>query len=398
MTPRALLSEPIHRWYTFPHSFTHQLVNALAEEWRLGRSDLIIDPFVGAGTTVLAAKIAGIPAQGHDLSPLAVFVSRVKSAQHDPSRAQGAWSRLRPRLEAARWEVASGNYPPLVTRAIPPRTLGVFEGISRAITRMRCPEPTKELFHLALLATMPDFSRAVATGGWLSWVGKARKREAELLPTFKLRVGQMLEDISISPLSGEGCWGVSCADARRLPEPDSTASAAITSPPYPNRHDYTRVFGVELMYRFLDWEGTRNLRRQSFQSHPESRPERPDPKGYSPPGRLSKLLGDLRRAGVEEKIRGMIEGYFVDIFLCLCELRRVCKPGAPVALVLGNARYAGIPVMVDELTAEIGEQAGLRCERIRAVRFRGNSAQQMGAFGRSPSRESIVIFRNLKRG
>jgi hypothetical protein len=34
----------------------------------------------------------------------------------------------------------------------------------------------------------------------------------------------------------------------------------------------------------------------------------------------------------------------------------------------------------------------LRCERIVAARYRGNSAQQMKTFGRHPARESVVYF------
>ena len=395
VTPRALRSEPIHRWYTFPHSFTHQLVDALAEEWGLSQRDLILDPFVGAGTTVLAAKLSGIPAVGHDLSPLAVFVSRVKSAHYSLPEVQKAWNGVLPRLNTDKWGPPQATYPQLVVRALPSKLLGSFEGISNAIGRMHCPEATKELFRLALIATIPEFSQAIATGGWLSWVGK-RRTKAELIPAMKAKMQNILNDIGESSVCRKGSWAVTCADARKLPEADSTVSAVITSPPYPNRHDYTRVFGVELMYGFLDWERTRDLRRQSFQSHPESRPSRPASTEYSPPPRLIKLLRQLSKAGVEEKITGMINGYFLDIFLCLRELGRVCKPNAPIALVLGNARYAGVPVIVDELTAIIGEQAGLDCERIRAVRFRGNSAQQMGTYGRSPSRESVIIFRNGK--
>ena len=43
-------------------------------------------------------------------------------------------------------------------------------------------------------------------------------------------------------------------------------------------------------------------------------------------------------------------------------------------------------------TAALGERAELVCQEIRAVRWRGNSAQQMGRYGREGSRESIVIF------
>jgi hypothetical protein len=83
------------------------------------------------------------------------------------------------------------------------------------------------------------------------------------------------------------------------------------------------------------------------------------------------------------------------MFLCLSEVKRVCRRGAKIAFVLGNAQYSGESILVDEITAEIGEQVGLSCEKIIAVRYRGNSAQQMEKFGRRPSRESIVIFTKL---
>ncbi len=89
----------------------------------------------------------------------------------------------------------------------------------------------------------------------------------------------------------------------------------------------------------------------------------------------------------------MIEGYFLDLYLSLREVQRVCSPKARSAFVVGNAQYQGVPIAVDELTAEVGEQAGLTCEKILVARYRGNSAQQMGKYGRNPSRESVVVFR-----
>ena len=89
----------------------------------------------------------------------------------------------------------------------------------------------------------------------------------------------------------------------------------------------------------------------------------------------------------------MVEGYFLDLYLVLREVRRVCKQKAQAAFVVGNVQYHGVPIAVDELTAEIGEQTGLRCEKLLIARYRGNSAQQMGQYGRNPSRESVVLFR-----
>ena len=80
VTPRAAREKPVHRWYLFAHSFTDDLVHALVDEWGLDGQDAILDPFAGAGTTLLAAKEKGVPASGYDLSPLAVLISNVKTA------------------------------------------------------------------------------------------------------------------------------------------------------------------------------------------------------------------------------------------------------------------------------------------------------------------------------
>lgn len=79
---------------------------------------------------------------------------------------------------------------------------------------------------------------------------------------------------------------VGIGDARKLYEPSNKFSAVITSPPYPNRHDYTRVFDVELLFEFLDIDELKQLRNQSFHSHPESRPIRPDFEDYIEPKKL----------------------------------------------------------------------------------------------------------------
>jgi len=152
------------------------------------------------------------------------------------------------------------------------------------------------------------------------------------------------------------------------------------------------VFGVELMLGFLDWEGTRQLRYQSFHSHPEAHPKRPAANGYTRPVVLTKALATIKRRTKEPRLPRMLEGFFLDMYLSLREVARVCKPGAKVAFVVGNAQYCGLGIPVDELTAQIGEQVGLKCDGLLVARYRGNSAQQMGKYGRKPSRESVVLF------
>ena len=49
-----------------------------------------------------------------------------------------------------------------------------------------------------------------------------------------------------------------CEDARSLPLRSDSVDAVLTSPPYPNRHDYSRVFHIELL--LLEYQKPRSNR------------------------------------------------------------------------------------------------------------------------------------------
>ena len=394
VTPKPLKTKPVHRWYTFPHSFTNELVHALIEEWNLGKDDYILDPFVGAGTTLLAAKEKSVPATGYDLSPIAVFVTAAKLFDYDLPILKNAWNKLKGTLDPSQWNESAKRYSELIYKALPGKLLGAFEAVDQEIANLSVSDGERSFFRLALIATIPRYSRAVATGGWLKWVEK-EEYASTLLSALSNCVHIMLEDIRETPVFHHSLWHVFQADARALPDATRTYSAVITSPPYPNRHDYTRVFGVELMFGFLNWEETRQLRYQSFHSHPEARPKRPETTEYRQPHLLTHTIAQIQDKTKNPRIPRMLEGYFLDMYLSLREVRRVCRGHARIAFVVGNAQYYGEPILVDELTAEIGEQAGLYCKDILVARYRGNSAQQMGKYGRNLSRESIVVFNVL---
>jgi hypothetical protein len=101
-----------------------------------------------------------------------------------------------------------------------------------------------------------------------------------------------------------------------------------------------------------------------------------------------KKLGD----NIDKRIPRMIIGYFEDIFLTLISLKKSAKQGAKLAFVVGNVRHSGVMIPVDEIIVAIGLQLGFTHSGSWVLRLRGNSAQQMGRYGREPSRESIVML------
>jgi hypothetical protein len=114
---------------------------------------------------------------------------------------------------------------------------------------------------------------------------------------------------------------------------------------------------------------------------------------YNKPSILCNLIAEVKENGTNNpQVINMLEGYFEDMYLSLSEIHRSLKPKGKVCFVISNVRYAGVNIVVDEILSEIGAQVGLTPIEIWAVRYRGNSSQQMRDYSRIPSRESIVIW------
>lgn len=388
-TPRLLRNTPIHNWFVFPHSYSHVLVDSLLDHWGLDRGSVVYDPFVGAGTTLLAAKSRGIPAVGADISPLAVFVANAKVAPYQQERLQRAWHRIQraiKRLPLPRLVERA----PFLEKALKLETHQHLERIRRAIIQ-EADSVSKRFFLLALLRVLPHYSRALPDGGWFRW-RRACASAATTSPHFSRTVEMMFADLQ--PTNGDckhGDWFAYKHDARLPIEGYGQFDALITSPPYPNRHDYTRIFTTELLFLFMGERHLKRLRYQNLRSHVEARPIHTQHRKWKPPHKL-KLVMDVLSNVHDRRVPRMILGYFEDIYLTLTTSRRLVKPGGHLAFVVGNVQHAGVPVPVDELLAELGAEAGLRWRETWLIRLRGNSAQQMGRYGRKPSRESIVIF------
>jgi hypothetical protein len=393
VTPALLRNAPVHRWFVFPHSYTDELVQTLLGEWSVPRGASVLDPFAGAGTTAVTAQNSGMKALAFDLSPLAVLATRVKTSELSFEGARGSWIKLQKSVRR-RKATSAPRYPELVERALPGKLLPAFHLIKTEIEQVSPDETRKDFFLLALLRVLPMFSRLIATGGWLS-VRRGGRRATGLAGAFDGQVCLMLTDLKVRKRCKVPRARVEIADARTLPLADASVDAAITSPPYANRHDYTRVFGVELMFGLLGYEQTKRLRYQSFESHPEARPIRPASNGYCQPRGVGQLLRELEEKRADKRMPRMLKGYFADIYYALRELSRVLRKGGRAGIVIGNVQYSGVSFPVDEITAEIGEKAGLMIERLWVARYRGNSAQQMGSYGRKPARESVVIFRKI---
>ncbi|AEG16008.1 DNA methylase N-4/N-6 domain protein [Desulfofundulus kuznetsovii DSM 6115] len=404
-TPQLLRQRPVHRWFWFPHSYSPELVEAILDSWNLPPGSVLLDPFVGAGTTLLVAKERGYPALGADLSPLAVLVSNVKVQPYQREKLEAALNCLQHRWEERKCRCLEYQFyatssfwenSERLKKAFTPSEMAVLVALREEIFRLG--GILKDFFMVALLGIIPDFSRAMADGGWFRWVERPEEAD-QIAPRLWAHATSMMGDLHFAPLGHEQDfrdWEVYLLDARKLSElKPRIFDGLITSPPYPNRHDYSRVFQIELLLLGQSEDNITRLRYNSVRSHVEAKPPEPESQaalaGYRIPSLLAQCLDQLP-AKSDRRVRRMLKGYFEDMFLVLRSAHEVLRPGAKVALVVGNVRHYGVLCPVDEILVDIGRQAGFRHLASWVIRLRGNSAQQMGRYGRIPSRETVVIL------
>lgn len=388
VTSAALSNKPIYNWFYFAHSFSPDLVKKLIEYWREEKTiDAVLDPFVGAGTTLLTARELGLSAVGTDLSPLSVLVTAAKLHRYNRDLVTKAVNNVVKEAKKSRKFYKTEDLR--LSKALTALEYTNLLRLRAAIYNQQ----DNGLLLLAFLRIVQQTSRALADGGWFRWVEK-EESGTSVFERFQLCALEFAVDID----SGEEVENVSqrvfLADARQHKFEKGAFDAVITSPPYPNRHDYTRVFHLELLLGAnISNDELKQLRYNTLRSHVEAKPPIGFEKltGYREPRVLSKLIDGVN-TDFKPRIDRMMRGYLEDIYLSLRVQHHALTTKGKVALVVSNVRHGGVMFPVDELIADVALQVGFEWNGTWVARYRGNSSQQMATYGREPTRESIVLL------
>lgn len=359
--------KPIYNWFYYKEAFSPEFVEATLDHFNIGEGS-VLDPFSGIGTTSLVAKSRGMQAYGLDASPVAVFAAGVKSREYSPEDIEAVEQFMKNIFQEKtppniRWEFELFK----VEKAFPPANLRDMLFIREKISQVEN-DKAHDLLLLALISIIPMCSFVLKDGGVLRLVKKSVAPAKEM---FKRKVKKMLKDLE-NPIQGPEPQ-IFLGDAREMPFEKESMDAIITSPPYLNAIDYTKVYGLEISLLEMDAESAKKARARSMRSlisHVSDETEIPP---------------ELGETGYRIPIAG---AYFSDMEKVLKESHRVMKPGAIASFVVGNSVIHETHIAVDEILAQIGERLGFETEiwvgleRIADVRP-----------VKVKTRESAVIFR-----
>ncbi len=351
---------PVHRWFHFKEGFSRDLVELLVGRFGLREGDVVLDPFVGSGTTPLTCMELGLEGIGIDASPLMVTISLAKTRKYDTASlelfAQKVMERSRPVVEV-------GSVSPMVRKAFRPDVLRELLGMREEVMSVE-DDDARVFLTLALMRAGMRCSYAVKDG---SVVRIAKRPVPPLAKVFRSTVKSMIEDLKRIVLRS-GPAQIYLGDAREMNIlGDGSVDAVITSPPYLNKIEYTRVYEIEME---LFAGGARPELLRSYI-------------GLSP---------RVRRVPPEaEGLPDSAVAYFVDMEQVLAEVMRVLKEGGRAAFVVSGGVYPGMVVEVDVVLARMARRLGFEVERILALGKRVATSGRVHKIGES--RESAVILR-----
>lgn len=438
-------NEAIHGWLKYKEGFSADLVNKFLKEFGCKKGDVILDPFMGSGTTALVAILNDMNSVGYDILPMSKISILAKSSVllYDLSEIEKMID-LITNTEFPASYTKKTNEISTTTDAYPNNNGVEIEYFTELIQESDYSDLTKNLFTLCTLNTLEKVSYSAKDGQYLRWdyrcpkIVAAEKARIEAgkkpfvvrldkgdIPSFKEAVIEELTkvtgDIKYIQKNSKSSFNTKCdfiegSALFNLPLlPDNTVSGVVSSPPYCNRYDYTRTYALELAYLGKKDEDVRQLRQDLLSCTVENKSKRDSIRDfYIKINRLSdfekvediiadcsaltetiealkarSLKGEINNKGVLK----MVEGYFYELAFIFFEIFRASKSGAGVAFVNDNVRYAGEVVQVDFITCALAEAIGFNIKKIYALKQKkGNSSQQMKKYGRVALRKSITVW------
>jgi tRNA G10 N-methylase Trm11 len=341
------------------HPFPARMAPETIAKWleQLPHESRVLDPMCGSGVVLRLSAQLGHKAQGYDVDPLAVLMSRVWTRQGS----HGALTEYAEDVvKSARRRRTNHLRLPWITQCAETRSFVEYwfaepqrSELSRLVAAIEA--KSSSLPKWAPYALYLSLSRIIITkhaGASLAWdvphSRPHRKRISNDFDTFSSftrsaeRLAALLDEASIQTSAK-----VQQGDSRYLRNlRNASIDAIVTSPPYLNAIDYLRGHKFSLVWMGHTIPALRGVRANAVGT------ERSGGMASSHKNDLSGLeyaVPSVR--GLPNRQRAIVHKYSEDAGRMLAEMRRVISDTGRLVLVLGDSCLRGVDVPTSNIFA-----------------------------------------------
>jgi hypothetical protein len=356
-----------HKFHKYAGKFIPELPQWVFRSLRPERGAIVLDPFVGSGTTLVEASLYGVSAIGLDVDPMARLIAKVKTTPLDPAKLERATSAILADLPAAR---ASGRRPeiPTLYHWFSPKAVEALSAIRGLIDRYEADGDLHDFLTICFSSIVRRASKAdnQTMKTYVSHTHPKIPEDArQLFRATLIDYSRRLEAYSARHSADAEVTVRGDLDARtlaagwealKLPPVD----LAITSPPYIKSVDYMYNQMAELFWIGDRWDLANQQQQNDFKRRYMGT-DRPAAaiQGLS----ASHAVPDVsfwvnKIAEQNPKLAKVADRYFSDTVSHFRNMSRILRPGASYVYVVGNSTLAGVSVPTHRLVAACARASG----------------------------------------
>lgn len=354
--------EYTHCYHTYPAMMIPQIARTLIEEFSPSQGiQLLLDPYMGSGTSLVEASIKGINAIGTDLNPLARLISKVKTTHYVEKDIQYYLNIIQTYLFEYKEElVEKRNFDNISNYSYwySEDSLMRLSYISQIINN-NTPAELRDFFYTALSEVVREVS-FTRNGEF-----KRFRMPEEKIKTFKPDVFRLFEEKVIRNIQGliqfnkENKhskieiynFNSSICIPEEIIKPNSV-DMVVTSPPYGDSKT-TVAYGQFSRWanEWFNYENAKNLDNYLMGGKKQT----------------EELFTTISIRNVLDEIKSYdlkryyeVISFLNDYYKSISNVSKVVKKGGVVCYVVGNRTVKGVQIPLDFFTAEMFEKNGFK--------------------------------------
>jgi hypothetical protein len=368
---------PLHRWYPYVEGFSAGYAAHVLDTYGRG-ARAVYDPFGGSGTTQLEASLRGMTSFFCEVNPFMAFVADTKinvvsRTKQNPELLRSVVDGYVEFLNSVALDRSAAVLPlEAYERAFPERDFFEERHIRHLLAAREAIQSYAAGTGLENLLLLAIASIAVDSSNMTRRADLRRRRPDEYknrvvdVPgMLSTKLESMVEDIltiraEMVPTRKVG------ADSKQLTaEFNNSFDLVLTSPPYLNGTNYFRNTKIELWISgFI--EGEAELAPFTTQAVASGinnvSKRRAEVEGSILTPEILEIVEALNEHAYDQRIPKLVQSYFEDMYLVLRCSFNAMREGAAFILDIGDSKFAGVHVPVDDLLVGIAKRIGYEFE------------------------------------